>query len=145
MREECIEFQEGWPNHDGYGVIWRDGKSVMAHRAAYCAHHGIPLAAINGIVIRHKCDNRACVNPEHLEPGTQADNVRDMIERDRKVVLKGEGHGMSKLTEDDVRKIRSEYIRGSKTSGCPALAKKYGVTHAMIRFIVKRINWKHVV
>lgn len=145
MSDECIEFKEGWTNQDGYGVVWRNGKSVGAHRVAYCDHHGIPLEAIKGMVIRHTCDNRPCINPRHLVPGTQKDNIQDMIDRNRLVNLKGEDHGMAKLTEDDVRHIRSEYVRGSKTAGYSALAKKYGVTFAMIRFIVKRVSWKHVI
>jgi len=56
------------------------GKSMPAHRFAYQFYIGeIPP----GNVIRHKCDNPSCVNPDHLEIGTPADNSKDMTNRGR--------------------------------------------------------------
>jgi hypothetical protein len=53
-----------------------------------------------GLVMRHKCDNRACINPSHLETGTQRDNLRDMFVRKRHSF--GVRHGNAKLTDEDV-------------------------------------------
>lgn len=64
----------------GYGVFKYNGKLHRAHRFALEVTHGeIP----EGLVVRHKCDNPSCCNPEHLEIGTQADNMRDRTERGR--------------------------------------------------------------
>lgn len=64
-----------------YGVVWHNGKHVFAHRVAYELANGTKI--LEGLVVRHKCDNPPCVNPAHLETGTPADNVQDMMERGR--------------------------------------------------------------
>jgi hypothetical protein len=78
----CWEWR-GTRNVGGYGVFVAAAlgiKRAMAHRIMY--EHSIgPIP--EGLILRHKCDNPPCVNPEHLIPGTQADNSRDMLERGR--------------------------------------------------------------
>ncbi len=74
---ECIEWQ-GAVATSGYGAIRRDGVTQNIHRYTYIQAYG-PLGP--GIVVRHKCDNKLCYNLEHLEPGTQSDNIRDYVER----------------------------------------------------------------
>lgn len=57
-----------------------------AHRVAYMLHHGVRLdvgTGSKGVVVRHKCDVKNCVNPDHLELGTQQDNINDKLERGR--------------------------------------------------------------
>lgn len=78
-------FWEASKNAYGYGLIplkigKRQYKLLLAHRVSYIIANGdIP----EGYVIRHKCDNPPCVNPNHLEIGTQGDNMRDKVERNR--------------------------------------------------------------
>ncbi|NIC05759.1 HNH endonuclease [Billgrantia bachuensis] len=60
-----------------------EGRTIGAHRVAYCKANGLQLASIDGLVVRHKCDNKSCVNPAHLEVGDHSDNIRDAIERGR--------------------------------------------------------------
>ena len=66
---------------NGHGRVKRVGRNVLPHRWSYEHHYGVKLDSQT--IIRHKCDNPACCNPLHLEPGTQADNVRDRDERGR--------------------------------------------------------------
>ena len=63
-----------------YGRFYMNGKTYYAHRVSWILHNGkIP----DKLQINHECDVPLCVNPEHLYPGTQKENVRDCIERGR--------------------------------------------------------------
>lgn len=65
---------------NGYGCLRDQDRTEYAHRLSYIWHFG---EIAEGLVIRHRCDNRLCVRPSHLEVGTKADNSRDMVERGR--------------------------------------------------------------
>jgi hypothetical protein len=86
--------------------------------------------------VRHKCDNRLCINPDHLELGTHKENINDMISRKRFVV--GSDHGKSKLTEEDIVKIIKDDRRYKE------IAKDYGVANTTICEIKNGKRWKHV-
>lgn len=63
----------GCHNSRGYGITYRNGKQVLAHRAVYEMERG-PIP--HGLTIDHLCRNKGCVNPAHMEPVTQAENNR---------------------------------------------------------------------
>lgn len=74
----------GGKHEDGYGVIRYKGKKHKAHRLFYKYY----IKNIDdNLVIRHTCDNPACCNPLHLLPGTQAENIKDMWDRNRAVIV----------------------------------------------------------
>jgi hypothetical protein len=75
----CLEYQ-GRIAKDGYGQASYLHRPWVVHRLVYFFLHG-PLP--DELVVRHKCDNRKCVRPEHLVLGTHKDNSRDMNERGR--------------------------------------------------------------
>jgi hypothetical protein len=83
--------------YSGYGWFRINGVYHYAHRAAYEAVHGDGSAA--DLVVRHRCDNPICVNPDHLEIGTAKDNAQDRIQRGRS--NNGARNGMSKFTLAD--------------------------------------------
>jgi len=106
-------------------------KCLYAHRVAWLlVGNTIP----DGHVIRHKCRSKNCVNPDHLETGTQADNMADMI-RDG-TSTRGTKHGNCKLTEDQVRMIRAR-----NTENQTRLAKEFGVSNITIHSILTGKNW----
>lgn len=112
-----------------------------AHRVAYCEANGLLLSDITGLVVRHKCDNPPCVNPDHLELGTVADNNRDKIDRGRFTPMRGEKNGNSRLTPEAVNALRSEYRPHSKDANVYTLAKKFGISKSMAHYIVTQKNW----
>lgn len=74
----CWEWQ-AFRNEHGYGVFGWRGRNRLAHRVAWELWHGEEPSEC----ILHSCDTPACVRPEHLFEGTQAENLRDMIAKGR--------------------------------------------------------------
>ena len=114
-----------------YLTFMRDGKSNWSiHRWMYQKHKGqIP----EGLFVCHTCDNPRCVNPDHLFLGTQKDNQRDSIKKERNA--KGEKQGHSKLTEKDIMGIRKLNLIQEE------IAKIYNTTQANISRIKTRQSW----
>ena len=106
---------------------------------AYCQAHGLLPGDIEGVIIRHKCDNMACVNPDHLEPGSHADNMRDMVERGRSAM--GVRNSKAKLTPEQVAEIRRLFVPQSTEYGSVALGRMYGVSNSTINRIVRGLYW----
>lgn len=120
----------------GYAQIGLGGAgrgSRVAHRVSYELFKG-PIT--KGMSICHSCDNRLCVNPDHLFEGTTNDNVQDAIAKKRNAF--GSRCGRSVLTDDAVRDIRSSSL------GTVALAKKYGVSPAAVSKVKSGKSWRHV-
>lgn len=103
---------------DGYPVLWHDGK---CHKVArwILINQGVDM---NGLVTRHKCDTRNCINPDHLMTGTQKQNTHDAIERGR--------HRRRIVTENERQAIIKDYAGGGYTK--QELAKKYHITDKFI-------------
>lgn len=134
----CVE----WPGkltQSGYGErVTRGGVRKAPHIWAWIDATGITPGP--GICVCHKCDNRACINPEHLFLGTKGDNNRDRHSKGR--TNKGVDRPDAKLTEADVRKIRQLYDTGLFSQR--ALARKFDVSQPLIGYVVRRENWTHV-
>lgn len=126
-------------NSCGYGNIVIRRKSKVAHRVCWNLEFGtIP----SGLMVLHRCDDRACVRPSHLFLGTNQDNMDDMHRKGRGNRSKGERHLSAKLIKSSVVEIRHKYATGGYT--LTELGIAYGVCFATIHAIVKRKTWKHV-
>ncbi|MFM0659891.1 HNH endonuclease [Paraburkholderia sediminicola] len=136
----CV-IHMGRYDSNGYGQQVIEGRFVQAHRLAYAEHHGLTLADIDGVTIRHRCDNPPCRNPEHLIAGTHADNVADMMRRRRNNQLRGSHHHHARLTEQQAIEIRNRYGRGETQV---SLAKAYGVSRPAINMLINGKRWRHI-
>jgi len=130
----CWEWT-GAISSGGYGSISDGTTNVTAPRISFRLHRG-PIR--DGLCVLHHCDNPACVNPDHLFLGTHADNAADRNSKGR--TSKGELHTISKLTDDDVRKIRA--LSDNRTQA--GLAKQFGVSQPNISRILSMSTWKHL-
>ncbi|NLE99687.1 MAG: HNH endonuclease [Anaerolineales bacterium] len=140
--DECWEWQLS--RSRGYGQLARKrGKAgYKAHRVSWMIAHDCRIP--QGMVICHKCDNPACVNPGHLFLGTHRDNMRDMVHKGRAhgslPLLAGENNPSSVLTWEQVREIRERYGAGAITQ--TALANEYNVNRTTIAHIIYDVSWR---
>lgn len=114
----CWEWN-GFRNANGYGLFWLNGKQQRVHKFSLERKLGRKFEQFE--LTRHMCHNPCCCNPDHLEVGTQADNIQDKVDADRQ--LKGEDNGASKLTNEQVNEIRA--YQGVLTR--KELAEIYGI------------------
>jgi hypothetical protein len=120
----------GSKDSGGYGLLGTANEnSKKAHRVSWKIHNG-PIPT--GMCVLHKCDIRNCVNPEHLFLGTQADNMRDMAQKERRSGISI--HGRKILSDDEVYLIKSAYKEGILNQS--DIAREFGVTPGCINHIV---------
>lgn len=138
--DECWPWTGKARANFGYGMIGlgdRKRKIDRTHRVAFELTYG-PIP--KGLYVLHSCDNPPCCNPEHLSLGDHNDNFADVATRDR--ARRGEGHYHAKLTDFDIRYIRTMYAAGVATQA--ELASEHGITQGHACDIIKRRRWKHI-
>lgn len=159
----------GCKHEFGYGKIRMRGMTEKTHRFSYRLHFG---DIADGMCVCHRCDNPACVRPDHLFLGTRGDNNRDMYAKGRnnnptgdasgtrkhpesrprgenhyyrkhpEKVRRGSQMGLAKFTESEVEKVLHMALILEK--GISEIAKLYGVTPPTIGQMVRGNTWKHV-
>lgn len=134
-RTDFCWFWTGSTNKAGYGVHG----AILAHRASWMLLRG-ELDSRRKLL--HTCDNRRCVNPNHLYPGTQMDNVRDMLNRGRGVWRAGDKNHNAKLSEAQAKEIIALCKTGEHTKA--AIGRRFGVTAVLIGHIAKGRAWAHL-
>jgi len=120
----------------GYPQIWDGSKLWAGNRLVLTNKLGRPIAT--GLFALHTCDNRACVNPEHLYEGTQRQNINDMIERKRHAY----GERSPRATMSEATALKALRLRG--TMKVPRLARHLNVSTRAIQHIFQRESWTHL-
>jgi hypothetical protein len=117
----------------GYGQMSIAGRKTMTHRLSWeLAHGAIPP----GLQVLHRCDNRRCVRPDHLFLGTDLDNRRDAMLKNRH--NSGERHGHAKLTWAIVGDMRARHAAGQ---GNVDIGRLYGVDKKRVWAITSNKAW----
>ena len=122
--QKCWNWN-GFINDGGYGkatMTVNGSKLTYAHQVAYYLSNG----KVPTLWVLHSCDNRRCINPNHLREGTHQDNTDDMIERQRQAF--GERHGNAILLNEQVRNMRASSKSHKEIAA--ELGVPYGVVHA---------------
>lgn len=132
----CFECVSHHKEKFGYFSIIRNGKRDKLHRYIYRITKGkIP----ENLVVRHKCDNPSCINPEHLELGTVLDNIKDRNDRGRNAKQKGITNPMNKIDEETVIKILFDN-NGTQYE----IAERYGVSQIHVSQIKRGKRWRYL-
>jgi hypothetical protein len=122
---------KGALNRNGYGKLsFGNNKSATAHRVSYKIFKG---SIDNDLFVCHMCDVRNCVNPDHLWLGDHNENMIDMLDKGRKY---------TRLTPDDVLKIRSLYER--KDHSKQKLQVMFNISWGHLNDIIRRKVWVHI-
>lgn len=129
---------------NGYGHLGGANQTtLLAHRVAWELANKATIPA--GLLVCHRCDNHACVNPAHLFLGTHRDNVQDMIAKKRGCLLRSVGRkaGVPRttLTADDVREMRRMGATGARSV---ELADRFKVSPLCVYRILARQRWRNV-
>lgn len=158
IKNDCWEWNKSLTN-TGYGKLIHEGKSLISHRVSFEVFKGeIP----EGLFVCHTCDNKKCINPDHLWAGTQKDNILDAKSKGRLPIQfgrkhtqetkekfkkrlhsdrRGEKHHLRKLKNEDVFKIRNMLENGLTQT---EIANQFGVHSSAISNIKNRKSWSHI-
>jgi len=127
----CWEWSGGIASH-GYGVF----NHTLAHRYSYSYYiDEIP----EGLHVLHICDNKSCVNPDHLFLGTNYDNIEDKIIKGRQA--RWENSGVAILTNSNVLEIKEKLKRGETQM---SIAECFGVDQSTISNIKTGKTWREL-
>lgn len=127
----------------GYGCLKHQGKMVGCHRLSFLIHNGsIP----DGLFVCHKCDNRLCVNPHHLEAISHRQNVIDGVYRGRQkrgvTAVRGSECYNAVLNEEIVKEVKR--LRSESRIGPAQLSRMFSVSKDAIKQVIAGKTWKHV-
>lgn len=137
---------------NGYGIFAVHGKNRPAHRLSWEWANGREMAA--GMYACHTCDNKLCVNPDHIVEGTPSENVKHAWrsrDRGKKAIPKPERpkadwHEAHAYTIKLTPEIIAELKRRRETERCSygSMARELGVSEGAVRFACQGKRWGHL-
>lgn len=140
----CWEYQ-GATDILGYGrfTIYVRGanpqkRKFRAHRVAFALHYGVDPKEL---LVCHKCDNSACINPSHLFLGTSKENTADMIRKGRGARQDGMHNSRAKITEDTVRLVVGSILAGKSNK---KIAEGLPISYSQVSLIRLGKSWKKI-
>jgi hypothetical protein len=141
-KNACWEWTAGL-NKWGYGKFFINieggiERIFTASRISYFISNNHYPSDLN---VLHRCDNRKCVNPNHLFLGTHAENSKDMIDKGRCSNQKGENNGGVKHSKELILEIRAKHKKGKSQN---SLAKEYGFNSGYVSRIIRRVIWDSI-
>lgn len=125
-------------NRSGYPKISVNQQPINASRASFQLYKG---EISKGMFVLHKCDNPACINPEHLFLGTQKENMEDMASKSRSTI--GSKNPKAKLNEEQVLEIKRLLSETDLTQ--EKIAESFNVDRKIVSGIKNGKIWKHVI
>lgn len=141
--------KECWPwmgakHPEGYGQVgWRlnDGshRALQTHRVAMFLTTGVWSSGRENNYVRHRCNNPPCCNPDHLLFGTAVENAHDAALAGR--LRRGSAHGLSKLSDGDVREILKDIAEGQPQA---EIARQWKISATLVCSIKRGRCWNHV-
>lgn len=143
-KTKCLRLLNYRYNAKGYLQVWFEDKAylltrlILEHRLERKLVYGMDNRLTDECALHH-CDQRFCINPDHLFLGTRTDNAKDRDRKDRQA--RGETQGSSKLTEKDVLEIRKLRSLGVTQT---ELGIRFGTSQGNIWHIVHHSSWKHI-
>ena len=136
--DSCWGWRGSLHKKHKHGKLRHSGQDYLAYRLSWEFHRGVIPPNIS---VCHSCDNRACCNPKHLFLGTQKDNVKDMVHKNRQA--KGEKIYGAVLTPFKVRFIRR--LWKTNTYNMVQIANLMEINYQTIVKVIQRKTWRHVV
>jgi len=136
--ESCWNWTGKAKTNFGYGIVGGKLGNAVAHRVSWEVHNG-PIP--DGMQVLHRCDNPACVNPDHLFLGDHQANMDDMAEKGRRGwrIRRGAANGRAKLSWADVDEMRRLRTAGETVA---SIAEKFGVGRSAAGRVVRHECYK---
>lgn len=143
----CLVVAKRGRNQGGHVMLTGRHPDMAGGRTVTTGVHRWAWMLVNGpippgMVVRHRCDNPPCANPDHLELGTVADNSRDAVERGRIYRPMGERSPNAKLNDELVRRIR--HLVHAKGVSRGEIARRFGIDPAVASRVASGKAWGHV-